>query len=107
MKCYDARMIEGCCVFSYEVKMPERPDKKGERRKKSASLTWKKIMLHFLFFLLYPFAFLIDSVVTVARKIFRKCHSFFSGYVSGYVLATCILSSACATATIPLMIHLL
>ncbi len=107
MKCYDARMIEGCCVFSYEVKMPERSGKKGEKRKRSASLTWKKIMLHFLFFLLYPFAFLVDSVVTGVKKICRKCRSFFSGYVSGYVLVTCILSSATATATIPLMIHLL
>ena len=107
MKCYDARMIEGCCVFSYEVKLPERSDRKQAKKKRSASLTWKKIMLHFLFFLLYPFAFLIDSAVTGIQKICRKCQCFFKGYVSGYVLVTCILSSSCATATIPLLIHLL
>lgn len=106
MKCYDARMIEGCCVFSYEVKTPDHSEKKQAKKRKSASLTWKKIMLHFLFFMLYPFAFLVDSTVMIVQKVYRKCRSFFCGYVSVYVLGTCILSSVSATAMIPLLIHL-
>ena len=106
MKCYDARMIESCCVFSYEVKLPERSDKKTEKRKRS-SFTWNKILLHLLFILLYPFAFLVDSVVMGAQKIFRKCRSFVSRCDRGYIVVTCVLSTFSATATIPLLLTLI
>lgn len=106
MKCYDARTIESCCVFSYEVKLPERSDKKTEKRKRS-SFTWKKILLHLLFILLYPFAFLIDSVVMGAQKIFRKCRTFLCRCDHGYIVVTCILSTFSATATVPLLMTLI
>jgi hypothetical protein len=103
MKYYDARIIEGCCVFSYEVKTPDRSRKK---RKKSSGAAWKKIMLRFLFFLLLPFAFLIDSAVMGATKIFNRIRSFLCGYVKGYVFVTGILSSVTVTAVVPLLLRL-
>ena len=36
MKYYDARVIENCCVFSYEVKTPDRSSNKGDKRKKAS-----------------------------------------------------------------------
>ena len=68
MNYYDARIIEGCCVFSYEVKTPDRSRKNKTKRKK-ASAAWKKAFLRFFLFLLLPFAFVIDSVVMTAQKI--------------------------------------
>ena len=67
MKYYDARIIENCCVFSYEVQTPDHSPKKGDKRKKSSGITWKKALIRFLLFLLLPFAWIIDSVVMIAK----------------------------------------
>ena len=105
MNYYDARIIEGCCVFSYEVKTPDRSRKNKTKRKKSAA-AWGKSFLRFFLFLLLPFAFIVDSVVMTVRKIFRKCRSFLNCYVRGYVFVTGIISSVSVTVLVPLLFHL-
>ena len=107
MKYYDARIIEGCCVFSYEVKTPEHSPKKIEKRKKPSGSAWKKALVRFLLFLLLPFALIIDSVVWAVQKIASKIRSFMKSYIRGYVFVTCILSSVSLTALIPLLLNLL
>ena len=106
MNYYDARIIEGCCVFSYEVKTPDRSRKNKPKRKKSSAFAWRKAFLRFFLFLLLPFAFVIDSVVMAAQKIFRKCRSFLNCYVRGYVFVTGIISSISVTALIPLVLSI-
>ena len=105
MKYYDARIIENCCVFSYEVQTPDRSSKKGEKRKRS-SVAWKKALLRFLLFLLLPFAWIIDSVVLIAKKAFRKLTSFLRRPIRGYVFVTYILSSVSLTALVSLLMTL-
>lgn len=106
MNYYDARIIEGCCVFSYEVKTPDRAAKKSAKRKTPSLGAWKKAMLRFLLLMLLPFAFVIDSVVTGVRKIVCKVRSFLRGYIRGYVFVTCLVSSVSVTAVIPLLCNL-
>ena len=106
MKYYDARIIENCCVFSYEVQIPDHSPKKGEKRKKPSGITWKKALLRFLLFLLLPFAWMIDSVVLIAKKVFHKLNSFLSSPVRGYVFVTYILSSVSLTALVSLLLVL-
>lgn len=105
MKYYDARIIENCCVFSYEVQTPERSTKKGAKRKKSSGTAWKNL-LRFLLFLLLPFAWIIDSVVLIAKKAFRKLTSFLRRPIRGYVFVTYILSSVSLTALVSLLLTL-
>ena len=104
MKYYDARIIENCCVFSYEVQTPEHSPKKGEKRKKSSGTAWKKALLRFLLFLLLPFAWIIDSVVLIAKKVFHKLNSFLKNPVRRYVFVTYILSSVSLTALVSLLL---
>ena len=104
MKYYDARIIENCCVFSYEVQTPEHSPKKGEKRKKSSGTAWKKALLRFLLFLLLPFAWIIDSVVLIAKKVFCKLSSFLKNPVRRYVFVTYILSSVSLTALVSLLL---
>ena len=104
MKYYDARIIENCCVFSYEVQTPEHPQKKEEKRKKSSGITWKKALLRFLLFLLLPFAWIIDSVVLIAKKVVHKLNSFLKNPVRRYVFVTYILSSVSLTALVSLLL---
>ena len=104
MKYYDARIIENCCVFSYEVQTPDHSPKKGDKRKKSSGITWKKALIRFLLFLLLPFAWIIDSVVMIAKKVFHTLNSFFRGPVRGYVFVTYILSSVSLTALVSLLL---
>ena len=105
MKCYDARIIENCCVFSYEVQAPDRSHKKSERRKRS-SAAWKKALLRFLLFLLLPFAWIIDSVVLITKKAFRRLRQLLRKPVGGYVFVTYILSSVSLTALVSLLLTL-
>ena len=105
MKYYDARIIEDCRVFSYEVKTPDRSSKNRKKRKK-ASGAWKKALFRILLFLLLPFAFVIDSVVLGVQKVVRKIRSFLKGYIRGYVFVTCILSSVSLTALVPFLLNL-
>ncbi|MBQ2988316.1 MAG: hypothetical protein IKM00_09520 [Clostridia bacterium] len=107
MKYYDARIIEGCCVFSYEVKTPNRSSKNGEKRKRSSASALKKALLRFFLFLLIPFAFVIDSVVWVVQKVTEKVRAFLNGYIRGYVFVTCLISSVSLTALVPLLLYLL
>lgn len=104
MKYYDARIIENCCVFSYEVQIPDRSPKKGEKRKKASGIVWKKALLRILLLLLLPFAWVIDSVVLIAKKAFRKLNSFLRNPVRKYVFVTYILSSVSLTALVSLLL---
>jgi hypothetical protein len=107
MNYYDARIIEGCRVFSYEVKTPDHAAKKSVQRKNSSIGAWKKAILRFLLLMLLPFAFVIDSVVMGVRKILGHIRSFLSGYIRGYVFVTCLVSPVSVTALIPLLCYLL
>ena len=104
MKYYDARIIENCCVFSYEVQTPERSPKKAEKRKKSSGVTWKKALLRFLLFLLLPFAWIIDSVVLVTKRVFRKLNSLLKNPARKYVFVTYIISSVSLSALVSLLL---
>lgn len=104
MKYYDARIIENCCVFSYEVQTPERSPKKRDKRKKSSGTAWKKALLRFLLFLLLPFAWIIDSVVLITKKVICKLSSFLRNPVRRYVFVTYILSSVSLTALVSLLL---
>ena len=106
MKYYDARIIEDCRVFSYEVQTPERSPKKSVKRKKSSVDAWKKALVRFFLFLLLPFALIIDSVVWTVQTVVRKLRSFLRSYIRGYVFVTCILSSVSLTALVPLLLQL-
>ena len=107
MKYYDARIIEGCCVFSYDVKTPDHSSKKAEKRKNTSVCAWKKALLRFLLFLLLPFAFVIDHVVMGVQKIYRKIRVFLGSYIRGYVFVTGVISAASITALIPILFNLL
>lgn len=106
MKYYDARIIEDCHVFSYEVKTPDRSSRKSEKRKKSSGSTWKKALVRFLLFLLLPFALIIDAVVWPVQKVAGKIRLFLRSYTRGYVFITCVISSMSLTALVPLLISL-
>ena len=104
MKYYDARIIEGCCVFSYEVKTPDRSNKKGGKRKTSeqTNSAWKKALLRFILLLCLPFTLLWNfaqsTVIHISkglRKLFKECSRCRE-------ITVCILSSISATALIPL-----
>ena len=107
MKYYDARIIEGCCVFSYDVKVPDHSSKKTEKRNPTSVCAWKKEMLRFLLFLLLPFAFVIDHVVMGVQKIYHKIRVFLGSYIRGYVFVTGVISAASITALIPILFNLL
>ncbi len=79
MECYDARIIEGCCVYSYTVEGPSRPvsqkamqvkaPKKIVHKKKVSRVNpWKRAILGVLFLLLVPFAFAIDMACLAVKK---------------------------------------
>ena len=106
MKYYDARIIENCCVFSYEVKTPDHSSKKGEKRKKSSGIVWKKALLRFILFLLLPFAWFIDSIVLITKTTVNKLHSLLQTPVHGCVFVTYILSSVSLTALVSLLLVL-
>ena len=106
MKYYDARIIENCCVFSYEVQTPDHSFKKEEKRKKSSGIVWKKALLRFLLFLLLPFAWIVDSVVLITKKAANKLNSLLKMPVRGCVFVTYILSSVSLTALVSLLLAL-
>ena len=45
MKYYDARIIEGCCVFSYTVEPPVHAEKASAEKRKNKSSFLKKMLL--------------------------------------------------------------
>jgi len=104
MKCYDARIIEDCCVFSYEVKTPDRSEKKGGKKKqaKKAISDWKKALLRFILLLMLPFTFLWDCTLRFAAKLSRRARRVFVACSRCRELTVCIISSVSATALIPL-----
>lgn len=108
MKCYDARIIEGCCVFSYEVKTPDRSVKKGGKRKKAdKNASWKKALLRFILLLLLPFTFLLDCAETLFIEAPRRLRKCFRECFRCRELTACILSAVSASALIPLALLLL
>ena len=111
MKYYDARIIEGCCVFSYTVDTPESETEKNipaqkksnEKPKQQKNCFWKKFFLPFLLLLAAPFALLADGIclivkksVALFRRVYRECEGSFE-------VVTCILVAVSATALIPLV----
>jgi len=107
MKYYDARIIEGCCVFSYEVKMPQRLPKNGEKKKKRSSHAWRKAMLRFLLLLLMPLAALGDGAEKCARALSRQCRALADCCAGCRGICVCVVSSVSTTALIPLVLILL
>ena len=111
MKYYDARMIEGCCVFSYTVDAPvteteknHNTDKKSTKKtKQTKNPFWKKFFLPFLFLLVAPFALLIDGVCFLFDKLIRLFTSVFRKYDGAFEVVACILVAVSATALIPLV----
>ena len=104
MKYYDARIIEGCCVFSYEVKTPDRNNQQGGKRKKAeqTNSAWKKSLLRVILLLCLPFTWfwnfaqsLVTKISSGFRKLFQECSRCRE-------ITVCILSSISATALIPL-----
>ena len=104
MKYYDARIIEGCCVFSYEVKTPDRSNKKGGKRKSAGqtNAAWKKALLRLILLLCSPFTFLWNCVQTLVSKISNSLRQLFKECSSCREITVCILSSISATVLIPL-----
>ncbi len=105
MKYYDARMIEGCCVFSYAVECPSAKDtkhrKNNERKMKNAS--FKKALLRFFFLLLAPFSFAVNATAKGFRtlaKTFRSCALICS---RAREITACVLVAISSTALIPLI----
>ena len=109
MKYYDARIIEGCCVFSYEVKTPDRSAKKGKKRKHAQhmSFSWKKAFFRFVLLLLLPFAFLAKCAERIVSPFFRRLHKCFKECFHCRELTACILCAVSATVLIPLALLLL
>ena len=112
MKYYDARIIEGCCVFSYEVKTPDHSAKKGGKRKKAdKNASWKKALLRFIFLLLFPFAFLSECAYKLVTEVpcrLHKClHECWHKCFRYQELTACILSAVSASVLIPLALLLL
>lgn len=107
MKYYDARIIEGCCVFSYEVKTPDRSSKNGAKRKKRPLAAWTRAMLRFFFLLILPFAVLGDVIAQGVRSISAGIRSHYRQCIYGREAFACILTSLSTTALIPLVLLLL
>lgn len=108
MKYYDARIIEGCCVFSYEVKTPDRSAKKGGKRKKAdKNASWKKALLRFILLLLLPFAFLSECAEKLITEVPCRLHKCLRECFRCKELTACILSAVSASALIPLALLLL
>ena len=111
MKYYDARVIEGCCVFSYTVDTPDAqteknsPAKKGtpEKQKQSQNRFWKKFLLPLLLLLASPFALLADGICLIAKKSVSLFRSIYRTYEGSFEVVTCIFVAICATALIPLV----
>ncbi len=104
MKYYDARIIEGCCVFSYEVKTPDRSNKKGGKRKTAEQIAsaWKKAFLRVVLLLCLPFALLWNFALSLVAKISCGLRKLFKECSRCREITVCILSSVSATALIPL-----
>ena len=109
MKYYDARIIEGCCVFSFEVKTPDRSEKKDRKRKntKHNGFSLKEAFLRFIFLLLLPFTLLWSRAVQSAAKLSGLLQRLFRECSVCREVTACILSSVSATALIPLILLLL
>ena len=108
MKYYDARIIEGCCVFSYEVKTPDRSAKKGGKRKKAdKNASWKKALLRFIFLLLFPFAFLSECAYKLVAEVPARLYKCWRKCFRYQELTACILSAVSASVLIPLALLLL
>ena len=103
MKCYDARIIEGCCVFSYEIQPPEHSENNSGKRKPSArSSDWKKKLLRFILLLMLPFTLLWNRAKKAVTRLSRRLHRFFRECSRCRALTACLISSVSATALIPL-----
>ena len=109
MKYYDARIIQGCCVFSYEVKTPDSSSKKGRKKKnvERTAFSLKKFFLRLFFLFLLP----IISYGKYNRHRFsalpRRARNEFEKFFRCRELTACILSAISATALIPLALLLL
>ena len=109
MKYYDARIIQGCCVFSYEVKTPDSSSTKGKKKKTAEhnSFSWKKFFLRLFFLFLLPFASQSQDIEHHAPMLSRRTHNEFKEFFRCRELTACILSAVSATALIPLAFILL
>ena len=109
MKYYDARIIQGCCVFSYEVKTPDSSSKKGKKKKntKRSAFSLKKLLLRIFLLLLLPFT-------SLSKRLEKHSPIFLNRFCNGFKacfrcreLTACILSAVSAAALIPLILLLL
>ena len=118
MKYYDARIIEGCCVFSYAVECPSRPveqsgksenaAKKAEKKKRAARTSFrKKAIFSILFLLLAPLAFVADMICFGFKKISAICRMAVTGCTQNREIATCILTALSSSAVIPILLLIL
>lgn len=119
MKYYDARIIEGCFVFSYTVECPSprsveqnekngHKEKKSEKKKRAArTFFWKKAFFSILFLLLAPLAFVADMICFGFKKISEICRMAVTGCAQNREIATCILTALSSSAVIPLLLFIL
>ena len=118
MKYYDARIIEGCCVFSYAVEPPSHPaeengravsskQKETKKKKRALGAFWKKTALSILFLLLAPFAFAADMICLGTRKLADAFRTVVTECSHNKELAACILTALSSTAVIPFVLLLL
>ena len=112
MKYYDARIIEGCCVFSYTVDGPSSQTektaepvshKKTAEKEKRADGFFKKLLLPFFFLLLAPFAIVADAVWFAVKKLADAFRLVVKECMRGREIAACILTAISSTAIIPLL----
>lgn len=103
MKYYDARIIEGCCVFSYTVEPPVHAEKASAEKRKNKSSFLKKMLLPFFFLLLAPFALAFDMVCVGVKKLASAFRFIVRECSQARELAACILVAISSTAIIPLV----
>ena len=109
MKYYDARIIEGCCVFSYNVEGPQnvqtpKKQKKSAGKTKKQDDSRKKTLLHLFLLLFSPFAFALELMMTGFRKLISVFRPITRECARARELTACILAAISSTALIPLIL---
>ena len=115
MKYYDARIIEGCCVFSYTVETPAAQTEKNipsqkkipQKQKQNQNSFWKKIFFPLFFLCLAPFALLIDAVCLIGRKTVSLFRCVLGECASAGEPAACIIVAVSSSVLIPLVLLIL